>query len=228
MIKLNNLVIGASSGIGEAVVKKLGGVAVARREERLKQFEKYELFDISNLQEIEGFVKRVAKDYGKFDNLIFCAGVQNIKPLKVMKTDEIAQIFNINLISAMIFAKVFSSKRVSSSNASMIFISSIASYKPESGILAYSASKAALNNFIKGAAKELSPIRINGVAPGFLKTEMTEKFKSIYTDDFVEKLDKNSPVGLATIDDVVNTIEFLINSNHITGEIITVDGGAIL
>ncbi len=225
---MNNLVIGASSGIGEAVVKKLGGVAVARREEKLKQFEKYEVFDILNLQEIEEFVKKVAKYYSKFDNLIFCAGVQNIKPLKVIKIDEIIQIFNINLISAMIFAKAFSSKRVSNSNASMIFISSIASYKPESGILAYSSSKAALNNFIKGAAKELAPIRINGVAPGFLKTEMTKKFKSIYTDEFIGKLDKNSPVGLATIDDVVNTIEFLIGSNRITGEIITIDGGAVL
>ncbi len=228
MTKLNNLVIGASSGIGEAAVKKLGGVAVARTEERLKQFEKYELFDVSKLQEIEGFLKRVVKDYGKFDNLIFCAGVQNIKPLKVMKVDEIAQILNTNLMSAMIFAKAFSSKRVSNANASMIFISSIASYKPESGILIYSASKAALNNFIKGAAKELSPIRINGVAPGFLKTQMTEKFSFVYTDDFIDSLDKNSPAGLANVDDIVNTIEFLINSNHITGEIITVDGGAVL
>ena len=225
---MNNLVIGASSGIGEAVVKKLGGVAVARREEKLKQFEKYELFDVSNLQEIEEFVKRVAKHYGKFDNLIFCTGVQNIKPLRVMRVDEIIQIFNINLISAMIFAKAFSSKRVSNPNASMIFISSIASYKPESGILAYSASKAALNNFIKAAAKELSPIRVNGVAPGFLKTEMTEKFSHIYTDDFIKNLDKNSPVGLADVDDVVDAIEFLVNSSHITGEIITIDGGAVL
>ena len=225
---MNNLVIGASSGIGEAIVKKLGGLAVARREERLNKFEKYEVFDVTKFEEVELFVKSAAKKHGKFDNLIFCAGLQNIKPLKVMKVDEIIQIFNVNVISAMIFAKAFSSKRVSNPNASMIFISSVASYKPESGILAYSASKAALNNFIKGAAKELSPIRVNGVAPGFLKTEMTEKFSHIYTDDFIEKLTKNSPAGLASIDDVVKTVEFLINSKHITGEIIRVDGGAIL
>jgi len=225
---LNNLVIGASSGIGEAIVKKFGGLAVARREEKLSQFEKYETFDISNIQEIEPFVKSVTKEYGKFDNLIFCAGIQNIKPLKVMKVDEIIQIFNTNVLSAMIFAKAFSSKRVSHLKSSMIFISSIASYKPESGILAYSASKAALNNLIKGAAKELSPIRVNGVAPGFLETEMTERFNHIYTEDFIEELNINSPAGLATIDDVVKTVKFLIDSSHITGEIITVDGGAVL
>ncbi len=225
---MNNLIIGASSGVGKAVVDKLGGIAVARKEERLKEFEKYEIFDVSILDKIEDFVKRVAKKYGKFDNLIFCAGIQNVKPLAVMKPDEIIEIFNTNIISAMIFAKVFSSKRVSNPNASMIFISSIASIRPESGILAYSASKAALNNFIRGAAKEMSPLRINGVAPGFLKTQMTEKFSYVYTEKFIEELDKNSPVGLANIDDVVNTVEFLINSKHITGEIIIVDGGAIL
>ena len=228
MTELNNLIIGASSGIGEAVVKQIGGVAVARREERLKQFEKYELFDVSNLDEIESFVKRVAKEYGKFDNLIFCAGMQNIKPLKAMKVEEIIQLFNVNLFSAMIFAKAFASKRVCNSNATMTFVSSIASFKPETGILAYSTSKAALNNFIKGAAKELSPVRVNGVAPGFLQTEMTDKFSHIYTKEFVSTLEANSPAGLATVDDVVKTIEFLISSKHITGEVITVDGGAVL
>ena len=94
---MNNLIIGGSSGIGEAVAKKLDGVAVARREEKLKQFNRYEVFDISKLNEIETFVKNLVKKYGKFDNLIFCAGVQNIKPLKVMKVDEIIEIFNINL-----------------------------------------------------------------------------------------------------------------------------------
>jgi NAD(P)-dependent dehydrogenase (short-subunit alcohol dehydrogenase family) len=226
--KLNNLVIGASSGIGEAVVKKIGGVAVARREEKLKQFEKYEVFDVTKLEEIEGFVKNCVNKYGKFDNLIYCAGIQNIKPLKVTKIDEIIQIFNTNLFAAMIFAKIFYSKKISNSSASMIFISSIASYKAESGILSYSASKAGLNSFIKGAAKELSPIRVNGIAPGFLQTEMTQKFKYIYNDEFIENLEKNSPAGLVDMEDIVKTIEFLINTKHITGEIITIDGGALL
>ena len=225
---MNNLVIGASSGIGEAIVKRLGGIAVARRESKLKQFNKYEIFDVANLDKIENFVKTIVKKYGKFDNLIFCAGMQNIKPLKVIKESEIIEIFTVNLFSAMMFAKVFSSKRISNPNSSMVFISSIASYKPESGILSYSASKAALNNFIQGAAKELAPIRVNGVAPGFLQTEMTEKFAHIYNDEFIKNLEQNSPLGLVTLEDIVDSVEFLINSKHITGEIIRIDGGAIL
>jgi NAD(P)-dependent dehydrogenase (short-subunit alcohol dehydrogenase family) len=221
---LNNLIIGASSGIGEVVAKKLNGVAVARREEKLKQFNRYEVFDISKLDEIETFVKNLVKKYGKFDNLIFCAGVQNIKPLKVMKVDEIIEIFNINLFSAMIFAKAFSSKRVLNQNGSMIFISSIAGNNPESGILAYSSSKAGLNNFIKGATKEFG-IRVNGIAPGFIKTEMTKKFDNIYTQDFIKDLEQKSINGIVNVDDIVKTVEFLISSPHIAGEIITIDSG---
>ena len=221
---MNNLIIGASSGIGEAVAKKLNGVAVARREEKLKQFNRYEVFDISKLDEIETFVKNLVKKYGKFDNLIFCAGVQNIKPLKVMKVDEIIEIFNINLFSAMIFAKAFSSKRVLNQNGSMIFISSIAGNNPESGILAYSSSKAGLNNFIKGATKEFG-IRVNGIAPGFIKTEMTKKFDNIYTQDFIKDLEQKSINGIVNVDDIVKTVEFLISSPHIAGEIITIDSG---
>jgi gluconate 5-dehydrogenase len=221
---LNNLIVGASSGIGEAIARKLNGVAVARREEKLKQFEKYEIFDISKLDEIENFVKNLVEKYGKFDNLIFCAGVQNIKPFKVMKVDEIIEIFNVNLFSAMIFAKAFSSKKVLNQNGSITFISSIAGNNPESGILAYSSSKAALNNFIKGATKEFG-IRVNGIAPGFVKTEMTKSFNNIYTQDFIEDLDQKSINGIVNINDIVKTVEFLISSKHISGEIITVDSG---
>jgi len=221
---LNNLVIGASSGIGRRVVERLGGIAVARREERLKEFDRYEVFDVSKLEEIENFVKNVAKKYGKIDNLIFCAGVQNIKPLKVMKIEEIIEIFNINLFSAMVFMKSLK-KRVFNQNGSAIFISSIAGIEPEKGILAYSASKAALNNFIKGASKEYAPIRVNGIAPGFLKTEMTEKFRDVYNEEFIQNLKEKTLLGLVEVDDVVDVVEFLLNAKKITGEIIRVDGG---
>jgi len=207
---LNNLVIGSSSEIAKELSKKMDIIAISRED-----------FDIKNLDKIEAFVKDIVKQYGKLDNLIYIAGIQNIKPLRVMKIEEIKEIFDINFFGAMMFAKAFASKRISNPNSSITFVSSIAGIEPEAGILAYSASKAALNNLIKGLAKEISPIRVNGVAPGFMKTKMTK----VYTDEFVEEMQTKSPLGLVTPKDVADVIEFLISSSKITGEIIRIDGG---
>jgi NAD(P)-dependent dehydrogenase (short-subunit alcohol dehydrogenase family) len=207
---LNNLVIGSSSEIAKELSKKMDIIAVSREE-----------FDIKNLDKIDGFVKDIVKKYGKLDNLIYIAGIQNIKPLRVMKIEEIKEIFDINFFGAMMFAKAFASKRISNPNSSITFISSIAGLEAEIGVLAYSASKAALNNLIQGLAKEISPIRVNGIAPGFMKTKMTK----VYTDEFVEEIQKKSPLGLVTPKDISEVIEFLINNKKITGEIIRIDGG---
>jgi len=97
---------------------------------------------------------------------------------------------------------------------------SIKTIKQTQKQLIQSEKLAALGNLVAGVAHEINtPVGVSMTSASFLKDK---------TDDFIDKLDKNSPVGLANIDDVVNTIEFLINSNHITGEQITVDGGAVL
>jgi NAD(P)-dependent dehydrogenase (short-subunit alcohol dehydrogenase family) len=230
----NILIIGASSGIGYATAKLLSlkhnVIAVARREDRLKEFENYEVFDVSKLEDIANFIKKLVKKYGKFDALIYCAGTQNIKPLKVTKIDEAKGLFDINYFAPLFFAKSFSSKRIVSSSASIVFISSIAGFKSEVGILNYSASKAALNSIVYGLAKEIAPIRVNAIAPGFLETEMTEKFAHIYNNEFKDRLEREYPLGLGNVEDVANLVEFLISpkAKYITGDIIRIDGGGML
>jgi NAD(P)-dependent dehydrogenase (short-subunit alcohol dehydrogenase family) len=230
----NILIIGASSGIGYATAKLLSlkhnVIAVARREDRLKEFKNYEVFDVSKLEDIANFIKKLVKKYGKFDALIYCAGTQNIKPLKVTKIDEAKGLFDINYFAPLFFAKSFSSKRIVSSSASIVFISSIAGFKSEVGILNYSASKAALNSIVYGLAKEIAPIRVNAIAPGFLETEMTEKFAHIYNNEFKDRLEREYPLGLGNVEDVANLVEFLISpkAKYITGDIIRIDGGGML
>ncbi len=232
---LNNiLIIGASSGIGYATAKLLSKnsrvIAVARDKERLKEFENYELFDVSNLEEIGTFVKEIVRKHGKLNTLIYCAGKQNIKPIKVTKIDEAKELFDINYFAPLFFAKAFASKRISATNSSILFISSIAGVKPESGILNYSASKAALDNLTKGLAKEIAPIRVNAVAPGFLETPMTESFSNIYTSEFKESLKNRYPLGLGSVEDIANMVEFLVSqkASYVTGDIVRVDGGGVL
>lgn len=112
----------------------------------------------------------------------------------------------------------------------MLFISSIAGEKPEKGIVAYSASKASLNAMIKALAKEVAPVRVNGIAPGFLETEMTKEYEHIYNDEFIEQIKQSYPLGLGSVEDIADVASFLVSSSakYITGEIIRVDGGGAL
>ncbi len=235
----NVLVVGASSGIGKTIAINLAKdhkvIAVARRKERLNALGEYGIqpivFDISHTAEINKFVKGLVNNTGKLLALIYCAGIQDVKPLRVLKVEEAKVMFDVNYFGGLFFAKAFASKLVCArENASILFISSIAGQKPEVGILNYSASKAAIDNLTKGLAKEIAPIRVNAVAPGFLKTEMTEKFNHIYTDEFVSNIEKQYPLGLGSTEDIANTARFLISeqASYITGNIIRVDGGGVL
>jgi len=234
----NILIVGASSGIGKetalALKSKYRVFALARRFDKLKELEGVEPieFDVRNLSKIDSLMKNLAKEYGKFKGLIYCAGIQLIKPIRVLKPNEIEEIFKINTIAFLLFAQSFSSKRVCDRDnlPSIVAISSIAANKPEKGIIPYSASKSALNSIIMGLAKELAPIRVNGVAPGFLETEMTKRFSNIYNEEFINRVKEEYPLGLGKLKDISNLIEFLLSkeAKYITGEIIRVDGGGAL
>lgn len=236
----NALVVGASSGIGRAIAIKLSQThkvfAMARREDKLEELRDRDItpvvFDVTNLDEIEKTLKTLAKEYGKFSTLIYSAGVQNIKPIRVIKPTEVEYLYRVNTIAPLFFAKAFASKSVldKENYPSIIFISSIASQKPEKGIVAYGASKASLDNMTKALAKELAPIRVNGIAPGFLETEMTKSYEHIYTDEFIEQIKQNYPLGLGSVDDIAEVSSFLVSKSakYITGEIIRVDGGGAL
>ena len=109
-------------------------------------------------------------------------------------------------------------------------VSSVSALRPGPGIVAYSVAKAGLNALITGMAKELGLRRAVGVAPGWIDTEMNQAFKHVYSEDFQVALDQRSPAGIATVDSVVNAIEFLLSDKacNIPGEMLTMDGGAIL
>ncbi len=236
----NALVVGASSGIGRAIALKLSKnyqvFAMARREDRLKELKESGItpipFDVTNLNDIEKTIKALSKEYGKFSTLIYSAGVQNIKPLRVNKISEVEYLYRVNTIAPLFFAKAFASKSVVDKDnyPSMLFISSIAGEKPEKGIVAYSASKASLNAMIKALAKEVAPVRVNGIAPGFLETEMTKEYEHIYNDEFIEQIKQSYPLGLGSVEDIAEVASFLVSSSakYITGEIIRVDGGGAL
>ena len=135
---------------------------------------------------------------------------------------------DVNYFSPLFFAKAFAKKNVHSEHSSLVFISSLASKKPEPAILNYAASKAALDNLCIGLSREIKPIRVNAVSPSFLETKMTAAFPKVYTKERVEKINNLYPLGIGSVDDVANMVRFLISdeASYITGSVINVDGGA--
>ncbi len=234
----NVLVIGASSGIGFSVAKTLSGymnvTAFARREERLKPLNQFGIqtksVDVNDHIKFKESVEELVSNKGKITHAIYCSGIQKIKPLRSFTYDGIQQIFQTNLVGPTFLGSLMASKKISNKESVYCIVSSIAAYKPEPGIVPYSVSKAGLDALIKGMALELAPRRFVAVAPGWISTEMTMEYSHIFNEEYIEKLENQSPLGIVKISSIVDAIEFLISkkAKHITGQTLVVDGGSSL
>ncbi|HEY4252817.1 MAG TPA: SDR family oxidoreductase [Roseomonas sp.] len=232
------LIVGASSGIGHALAQRLSAswrvTALARRIELLQPLEASGVSalrcDVSDPAQIAAAVDAAVAAGGRIACLVYCAGLQSIKPMRMLRDAEIREVLDVNLTGAMHFGRLLASQRVAEPDAVFCAVSSIAAHRPEPAIIPYAVAKAGLEALVKGMARELAPRRAVGVAPGWLDTGMTRGFGKIYTEAFKEKLAQASPRGIVTVEAVVDLVEFLVSprAGFITGQIVTIDGGASL
>jgi 3-oxoacyl-[acyl-carrier protein] reductase len=251
MIQFNSdnifLVTGASSGLGKAIALKiisLGGsvIAVSRNSDKLNHSrneaidpERFfiEPFDLSaSLDEIPDFIKQLAKKYGKLTGLVHSAGIGGVTPLKALDLAEAKSMFDINYFSALMLAKGFCDKRICTSNASVVILSSIASLQGNSGLGNYSATKGAINSLVQSLAVEMARqnTRINAISPGFIVTEIVQHAQDVYNDAFFTKIKEDYPLGEGHPEDVASACAFLLSDSGrwITGQNIIIDGGRTL
>ena len=135
-------------------------------------------------------------------------------PVKHLSVEKSKELFDINYFSSMQLAKGFCDRRANiGEGSSIVFLSSIASIRGSRGLVGYAASKGAINSAVKSLAVEVSPlgIRVNAVLPGFVVTEMTKSWSKIYTEEFIEDLDGTYPLGIGTVENVVQPIIFLLS-----------------
>jgi NAD(P)-dependent dehydrogenase (short-subunit alcohol dehydrogenase family) len=242
-LNMNNkkvaIVTGGASGIGLAIAKKFTEediitFIIGRDKQKLEDAQKLlgknaEIisFDITELHKIPALVQQILNKYNHIDILVNNAGINQKKPLHEVTDEDFQRILLTNVNS--VFALTRETSAVMSTSGSIINISSMASQYGIPKVIAYTASKSAIEGMTRAMAVELSPsgIRINCIAPGFIATNMSST--ALNNDpERKNKVLSRTPMGkLGTPEDVANLAYFLSTeeSAFMTGTIIPVDGG---
>jgi len=185
--------------------------------------------DVSQLEELEAFAKTVKELSGPIDGLVCCAGAQKTLPLSMTKPEVLKELFTINTFSAIELVRLFSKAGYYREGASFVLLSSLAAHEASPGKAAYSASKAALEGFVASVSSELmqKKIRLNAIAPGIVKTSMSEGFLDKMTSDQFHALEATYPLGFGEPEDVAWMIVCLLSkrSRWISGKTFLIDGG---
>lgn len=226
------LVIGASTGIGHAVVDLLlqsrAQVIAASRNVASSTWA-YEsgltrcTLDVTASPSIPDFVKSL----GQVDGMVYCAGISMLAPIRLASMEHYQSQMNINFMGAVDMSRNLLKNKSIRTNGSMVFISSISANIGVHGVAAYSASKAALCSFVRVAALEAarSKIRVNALNPGLVRTPLLDAAAN--TTGGLEDTFAKYPLGIGEPSDVANACAFLLSeeSRWITGQSLILDGG---
>lgn len=236
------IVTGASKGIGKEIALSLAKsgkdlVLVYQNPANdlspiIKEIEKYGqkaialVCDVSDFEAVKDMVKTAADTFGTIDALVNNAGITRDKLLLRMNQEDFEQVLRVNALGTFNCTKHAARIMMKQKQGSIINLSSVVSLSGNIGQANYSASKGAVNAFTKTAAKELAMynIRVNAVAPGFIKTDMTDAIPEAERNEMIATI----PLGrIGETKDVANLVEFLVSekSSYITGQVISVNGG---
>lgn len=235
------IVTGGASGLGYAVVEKfvqngIRTIIIGRNEEKLHAAKEAfgELcstisFDLSNLQGIPELVNGIVSEYGRIDILVNNAGINMKKPFTEVTDEDFQKIILTNVTAIFSLSREVVKVMLPHKAGCIVNISSMASQYGIPKVIAYTASKSAIEGMTRAMAVELSPegIRVNCVAPGFIATDMSAK--ALNNDpERKNKVLSRTPMGkLGVPADVADAVYFYATegAKYVTGTVLPVDGG---
>ena len=182
--------------------------------------------DVSRSDEAVSLVERVTKDFGRIDVLINNAGITIDKTMRNMSADQWDKVIGVDLSSVFYCSRAVIGQMLERGYGRIINISSVVGQKGNFGQTNYAAAKAGIIGFTKALALETAKkgITVNAIAPGFVKTAMTDKIPK----DVIDKIVDSIPVGrLAEPSEIARAIVFLADekSSYITGQVMGINGG---
>ena len=237
------LVSGGSRGIGKALARGFAErgacVWITGRDEATLQATASEISlgehpvhfavcDVTRAEECQRVVETIIGQHQRLDTLINVAGVNIRQPTTKYTEEQFDYVMNINLRGAFFMAQAAGRQMLSQKSGSLINIDSLNSASPLKNVTPYVMSKCGMNGMTRALALEWGPsgVRVNGLAPGFILTDLTKK---LWSDPTMQAWNSaNCPLGrLGQPDDLIGTALFLASraSAFLTGQTIYVDGG---
>ena len=229
------IVTGGSSGVGEATTKELTGrnwnVAVMSRGKAEISKALCLQGDVAQDADCRRVAKSVLDKWGRIDALVNCAGTTKFvkhEDLEGLSADDFLGILRVNLVGPFQMIRACAPS-LKAGRGSIVNVSSVASILGTGSSIAYAASKAALDTMSFSLARALGPeIRVNIVAPGFVKTPwQVAVHGAAGADDLERRFAERAPLkAAAEAGDVAEAIVWLLEgARRVTGEILYVDAG---
>lgn len=234
------LVTGSSRGIGSALARGLAEagaeVVLNGRDEQALTLAAEQLartvgapvrtaaFDVTDPRAVESAVERI----GRVDVLVNNTGVQHREPMLDVSPENFRRVVDTNVTSAFLVGRAVAAGMVERGHGKIVNVCSVQSWLARPGIAAYAASKGGLAMLTRGMCAEWAPagITVNGLAPGYVVTELTRPL--VEDPEFDSWIRGRTPAGRwATPEDLVGTLVWLASpaSDFVNGQVIAVDGG---
>jgi 3-oxoacyl-[acyl-carrier protein] reductase len=187
------------------------------------------MLDVSSMASCEEAVKKAIDKFGRIDILVNNAGITRDNLLLRMSEEDFDRVIRINLKGTFNCTKVLSRVMMKQRYGRIINIASVIGLIGNAGQVNYAASKAGIIGVTKSVAKELASrnVTVNAIAPGFIRTEMTDVLPEEVRAKMLETIPLKRP-GMPA--DVANAALFLASeySSYITGQVLVVDGGMVM
>ena len=230
------LVTGASLGIGREVAKfcsAAGASLIITGRDQMRLSETLDGLDGQNhmmkVCDLTDYpsLKNLAAEIDRVDGIVHCAGIRGLAPMKMVSTEFMHDVFEINYFSPVMLTRELLFKQKIKPAGSIIFISSIAALTGTVGVGPYSGSKAALIGTLRPLALELAKrkIRVNSLCPGLVETTLITEDPSWF-----QEARKKYPMDIGQPEDIAYAcLYFLSNaSSKVTGAVFSMDGGVEL